>query len=162
MKKFVTKLLAIMMIVVMLTIPTIALADSGMMKTQTIAWAEALAVVETVGILAAGFVVSYFKTSTKFRGFIAQLIADAEVKYAYAEKAGKQKMNWVIEQLYSIIPAPIKLLFSEERLRAFVQEVFESISEYAKIQCDRAVDALQAKYNAAKLNEPNKSKSEKG
>lgn len=161
MKKVYAKLLAIMMIVVMLAIPTIALADSGVIQTKSIVWVEALAVAEAVGILIAGFVVSYFKTSTKFRGFIAQLIADAEVKYAKYEKAGKQKMNWVIEQAYNMIPAPFKLIFTEERMRTFVQEVFDKIAQYATMQCDKAVDALQAKYNAAKLNEPNKNDNKK-
>ena len=66
-------------------------------------------------------------------------------------------MNWVIEQLYNYIPAPFKLIFTEERLRTFVQEAFDKIAQYATMQCDKAVDALQAKYNAAKLNESNKS-----
>lgn len=152
MKKTLAKLLAILLIVVMITIPTIALADAGATKALTIPWVEIVAVAEAAGIIIAWFALSYFKTSTKFRSFVAQLIADAEVKYAKVEKAGKLKMNWVIEQIYAFIPAPFKLIFTEERLRTFVQEVFDKIAVYATMQCDRAVEALQAKYNSAKAD----------
>lgn len=88
----------------------------------------------------------YYKKSATLREFIAQLIADAEKKYAEMEKAGAVKMAWVIEQLYSYVPAPLKPLFPKEKLEELVQFVFNQIAAYADIQ----VAKLKAKYEASK------------
>ena len=59
-------------------------------------------------------------------------------------------MAWVIDQLYAIIPAPFRILFSRDDLEEFVQSVFDQITKYATIQCDKAVASLQAKYNSTR------------
>lgn len=155
MKKF--KLLILMFLALLIvTLPATALATSeSSLAPAVVSWVDVLAVAEAIAIVIVGFVVSYFKTSATFRGFVTQLIADAEVKYANAEKAGKLKMSWVIDQLYAYIPVPLRVLFSRDDLEAFAQNVFNQISKYATIQCDKAIAALQAKYNAAKKQKHN-------
>jgi hypothetical protein len=92
------------------------------------------------------FLISYFKTSSVFRGFIAQLIADAEWVFAEVEKAGKQKMDWVIKKLYEYIPSFFKPFFPEEKLREIVQMVFDKIKDFADLQ----VEKLKAAYEKEK------------
>ena len=113
-------------------------------------WSKILNIVELVLLGVGAFIVSYFKTSAICRGFAAQLIADAEKKWKEERGAGMQKFAWVITQIYAIIPGPLKPFFNEIKIREFVQTVFNEISEYAAIQCDRAVLALKTKYEAAK------------
>ena len=151
MKKIIAILLTIMLSLVLCLVPSVALAASGESSGPvSINWVAVLAIAEAVAVAIVGFMVKYFKTSATFRGFVSQLIADAEVKYANAEKAGKIKMAWVIDQLYAIIPAPFRILFSRDDLEEFVQSVFDQITKYATIQCDKAVASLQAKYNSTR------------
>lgn len=155
MKKF-NRIISMLLLLLLIVVPVTAFAAS---ESQTVGininWVTVVAYAEAAAVLLFGFLVSYFKTSSVFRGFVAQLIADAEVKYANIEKAGKLKMAWVIDKLYAIIPIPLKIIFTKERLEVFAQEVFEQVTAYATIQCDKAIKALQDKYNANK-NKPTK------
>lgn len=151
MKKTLAILTLLMAFILVLAVPVVALAASEDVPILAgLNWAIVLSVALGVAVVIFGFLVSYFKTSSTFRSFIVQLITDAEVKYANIEKAGQQKMAYVIDKLYEIIPLPLKLTFTKARLEAFAQEVFDWVKQFAIIQCDKAVAALQAKYNAAK------------
>jgi hypothetical protein len=92
------------------------------------------------------FLISYFKTSSVFRGFIAQLISDAEWVFSDVEKAGKQKMDWVIEKLYGYIPAVLRPLFPSGKLEEIVQMVFDRVKDFADLQ----VEKLKAAYEKEK------------
>lgn len=110
-------------------------------------WKLVWEIVSGVLFVVGGFLVSYFKTSAVFRGFVAKLIADAEQKYAEKTKAGAEKMAWVVSKLYGYIPIVLQPFFSEKQLTAFVQTVFDSIQQYATVQLDKLVLALEAKYD---------------
>lgn len=147
--KFIISMLLTLLLLIALPVTALAASEAPLVDIG-VNWVTIALYAEAAAVLLFGFLVSYFKTSSVFRGFVAQLIADAEVKYANIEKAGKLKMAWVIDKLYSIIPIPLKIIFTKERLEAFAQEVFEQVTAYATIQCDKAVKALQDKYNANK------------
>jgi len=142
-------LLFAVLLVVALPVTALAASDSTA-ASNAINVAKLIAYAEAAAVIIVGFMMSYFRTSSKFRGFVAKLIADAEVKYETVEKAGKAKMAWVVSQLYNYIPAALRPLFSEEQLQDFVQEAFDQISKYATIQLDKAVAALEAKYDSKK------------
>jgi hypothetical protein len=110
-------------------------------------WNMVINIAAGVALILGAFLISYFKTSAVFRGFIAQLIAAAEWVFSEVEKAGKQKMDWVIANLYErYIPAFLKPLFTETKLREIVQMVFDKIKDYADLQVER----LKAAYEKEK------------
>ena len=151
MKRFKTLIALLLVALLVVALPATALAasnDSSVYNATTVA--KLVVYAETVAVIILGFLMSYFKTSSVFRKFVSKLIADAEVKYATAEKAGKAKMAWVVSQLYNYIPAMLRPFFSEEQLQSLVQEVFDQISKYATIQLDKAVAALEKKYDSKK------------
>ena len=109
-------------------------------------WSQILNILEGALLILAYLVWQYYKSSSTFRGFIAELIADAEVEFSNVAKAGELKMAWVISKLYSYIPIVFKPFFSEDKLREIVQMVFAQISAYADIQ----IAKLKAQYEAKK------------
>ena len=106
-------------------------------------WKDILQVVEIIAMIVGGFLISYFRTSSVFRGFIAQLIADAEWAFSEVEKAGNEKMAWVIRKLYGYIPAILQPLFPESKLRDIVQMVFDKIKDFADLQVERLKTAYE-------------------
>ena len=107
-------------------------------------WKDVLQVIEIIAMIVGGFAISYFRTSSVFRGFIAELIADAEERFSNVEKAGAEKMAWVVAQIYAFIPAWLKPFLTTEKIQAIVQTVFDKIKAFADIQ----VLKIKAKYEA--------------
>ena len=62
----------------------------------------------------------YFKTRGSATEAATQFIAEIE----NSGLIGAEKMAYVVSQLYAIIPAPLKAVFTEERLRILAQAVF--------------------------------------
>lgn len=106
-------------------------------------WQLIINIAAGVALILGAFLIEYFKTSSVFRGFIAQLIADAEWVFSEVEKAGKAKMDWVIAKLYGYIPAVLKPLFPETKLREIVQMVFDKVKDFADLQVERLKDAYE-------------------
>jgi len=109
-------------------------------------WKTILGIVEAALAVIIYLFAFYYKRSSVLRGFIAELILDAEKEFAEQEKAGAQKMSWVIDQLYAYVPVFFKPILTRERLQDIVQSVFDQIADYADIQ----VAKLKAKYEAKK------------
>lgn len=109
-------------------------------------WKTIFNVVCVVSVIIFYLFAEYYKRSATLRDFIAQLIADAEKEFADKEKAGKEKMSWVLDHLYAKIPLPLKPFFSRADLENLVQSIFDWIAQYADIQ----VAKLNAKYEASK------------
>jgi len=106
-------------------------------------WQLIINIAAGVALILGAFLIEYFKTSSVFRGFIAQLIADAEWVFSDIEKAGKAKMDWVIQKLYGYIPAVLKPLFPETKLREIVQMVFDKVKDFADLQVERLKEAYE-------------------
>ena len=109
-------------------------------------WNLIINIAAGVALILGAFLIEYFKTSSVFRGFIAQLIADAEWVFSDIEKAGKAKMDWVIQKLYGYIPAVLKPFFPAGKLEEIVQMVFDKIKDFADLQVER----LKAAYEKEK------------
>ena len=109
-------------------------------------WKTILGIVEAAFVVVVFLVAAYYRKSEKLRGFIAELIKDAESEFAQQEKAGEQKMGWVIDQLYAYVPVIFKPFLTREKLQELAQAVFDHIAAYADIQ----VSNLRAKYEAKK------------
>lgn len=93
-------------------------------------------IISTILWIVFGFLVTYFKTRTDIIEIAKAQIANAELIYQDA-KSGEKKMQYVVDWIQSIIPAPLQLIFTEEIIRNIVQGVFDSIEKYATIQIDK-------------------------
>lgn len=130
-------------------------ADAAADALASIDWAFVLNVAEAVAVGILLFFVSYFKTSSTFKDFVAKLIDDAEERWEGTSGAGIKKMAEVVNLILLRIPAPLRALFPAEKIEAYVQtKFFDDIQSYAKKQCDKAVKAIEAKYDAAKAKKP--------
>jgi len=109
-------------------------------------WKSILGIAEAALAVIVFVIAAYYRRSAVLRGFIAELILDAEEEFAKQEKAGALKMAWVIDQLYAYVPAIFKPLITRESLQKLVQAVFDKIAAYADIQ----IKKLKAKYDAKK------------
>lgn len=74
-------------------------------------------------------------------------IIDAELKYKDTTNTGGKKFNWVVDTLYSYVPAPLKLIFSKELytiilIATIVQRTFNTMEDYAKTQVGKIVDKV--------------------
>lgn len=107
-------------------------------------WKTILGIVEAALAVVIYLAAFYYKRSSVLRGFIAELIADAEEEFAKQEKAGAQKMEWVIDQLYAYVPVIFKPFITREKLNELVQAVFDQVARFADVQ----VAKLKAQYEA--------------
>lgn len=95
-------------------------------------------VIYTLVLLAFGFLVSYYKTNAKFKGYISTLINNAESM----ESDNPAKKEWVVNEIYSILPAWLKPVLNKTVLGMIVQSVFDSMKEYATKLMNKATDKL--------------------
>ena len=72
----------------------------------------------------------YFKIKEKVLKEINGLINNAED----GESIGKDKMNQVVNDLYSLVPIAYKGIFNKEFIRKLVQKAFDKIEEDANKQ----------------------------
>jgi hypothetical protein len=86
-----------------------------------------------------GALSAYFRANNKLRDRSLKYIVEAEEIYKDYTKAGGKKFSWVVEALYDLIPAPLKIIVTKKCIEKIVQSSFESIEEYAKMQLDAAV-----------------------
>jgi hypothetical protein len=72
----------------------------------------------------------YFKIKAKLESSVSGSINDAEI----AGVDGKEKMKRVVDDLYSLVPLPYKMIFTKDFIEKLVQKAFDKIEEYAKKQ----------------------------
>lgn len=72
----------------------------------------------------------YFKIKSKLESSVTGSINDAEQEGV----EGKEKMKRVVDDLYSIVPAPYKMIFTKDFIEKLVQKAFDKIEEYAEKQ----------------------------
>lgn len=97
-------------------------------------------IIKWVAILLLGGLSLYFKSKTALIEKVTGYIAQAEIKYKEATKAGGQKFEWVIDHLYVYVPAWLRPLITREVISQIVQYVFDGVQAYAKLQLDRLTD----------------------
>ena len=72
-------------------------------------------------------VILYFKVRGNIFGAASELVALAE----QSGLTGPEKMNQVVTALHEKIPAPLKKVFTPDRIRKIAQVVFEWMRKYA-------------------------------
>lgn len=89
-----------------------------------------------------GAVALWYKSNAKLNTKVAGLISAAEQEYADTTKAGLQKFEWVVSQLYNLIPAPVRPFIPRELIASVVQSTFDAIQGYAIQQLNRLADKI--------------------
>jgi hypothetical protein len=102
---------------------------------------EIISVVLGILWIAAGFIAKYYKGNSKLTALASEAIAKAEAEFTGAEQ-GEAKMAFAVDWIYTQLPAVFKIFVSKEMVQDVIQEGFNNISAYAKLQLDKAVDKL--------------------
>ena len=76
------------------------------------------------------FVTYYFKVKNKLQDAVNGSTNNAEQEAV----SGEDKMNQVVNDLYSLVPIAYKGIFNKEFIRKLVQKAFDKIEEYANKQ----------------------------
>ena len=79
------------------------------------------------------FVTYYFKVKNKLQDAVNGSINNAEQEGV----SGEDKMNQVVNDLYSLVPVAYKGIFNKEFIRKLVQKAFDKIEEYANKQVNK-------------------------
>ncbi len=96
-------------------------------------WNEILNIVLVVLGVVITFVTYYFKIKAKLEASVNGSINDAEQEGV----SGEEKMNQVVNDLYSLVPIAYKGIFNKEFIRKLVQKAFDKIEEYANKQVNK-------------------------
>lgn len=86
-----------------------------------------------------GAVSAYLSENQKLRNGAVKYIAQAEELYCDTTKAGEIKFAWVVDNLYRIIPAPLKMVISKSLVEKIVQNTFDGINKYNKVQLEKFI-----------------------
>lgn len=107
-------------------------------------WELILQILITAGLILLGGLSLYWKQNAKLRQQAGQLIGEAEKAFQETAKAGGQKFEWVVNALYGILPAPLRIFFPRSIVSLIVQNAFDAIEQYAKTQLDRLLSEQTA------------------
>ena len=99
-------------------------------------------IVMTALMVIFGFLCSYIKTKTNLISKAGDFINKAEEDYKDVSKAGAQKFEFVVEALYGLVPAPMKMFITRQMISEITQKVFDQATEYATKQLDKVVDKI--------------------
>lgn len=96
-------------------------------------WNEILNIVLVVLGVVITFVTYYFKVKNKLQDAVNGSINNAEQEGI----SGEDKMNQVVNDLYSLVPIAYKGIFNKEFIKKLVQKAFDKIEEYANKQVNK-------------------------
>lgn len=96
-------------------------------------WNEILNIILVLVSVAATLLGYYFKIKAKLEKEVNGKINDAE----QSGESGEKKMEHVVNDLYSIVPVPYRIIFTKEFIKKLVQAAFDKIEEYAKKQVNK-------------------------
>lgn len=99
-------------------------------------------ILQIAAFLVLGGLALYFKQNEKLKEHATKLIAEAEFEYKDTAKAGGQKHEYVVNNLYSMVPSPLKIIFTKDMVATIVDNAFLWVESYAKEQLDRVVEKI--------------------
>ncbi len=107
-------------------------------------WQNIFSTILCAVITILGFIVAYYRKSTKLQSKAAELINSAEDRFTDTSKSGGQRFEWVVDQLYGFIPAPIRVFIPRSIIAQGVQWTFDNMIAFAEKQLDKAAGKLDA------------------
>lgn len=99
-------------------------------------------IVTTVLMVVFGFLCSYIRTKTSLIDKAGDFINKAEEDYKDVSKAGMMKHEAVVEWLYSLVPAPMKIFITRQMIAEITQTAFDQMADFATKQLDKVVDKI--------------------
>lgn len=99
-------------------------------------------IIVTIGLVVLGFISSYFKSRKDLVAKAGEWINIAEENYKSATKSGSEKMSFVVETLFNILPSPMRIFITKPMIEEIVQNVFDQAQEFANKQLDKVVDKI--------------------
>ena len=93
--------------------------------------------------LAFGGLALWYQGNAKISGRVTALIQRAEELYSDLTKAGGAKFEWVVGQLYELIPLVVRPFVPRRLVEQVVQTTFDAIEGYARMQLDRLTGSDQ-------------------
>jgi hypothetical protein len=100
----------------------------------------AVQILEIVCLFVIGGLMLWYNTNAKLNERVSTYITEAEEVYKDTVKAGGMKHEYVVDKLYSLVPATMKGVFTREMISTIVDNAFTAIQAYAKQQLDRVVN----------------------
>lgn len=100
-------------------------------------------IITTILMVVFGFLSLYIKQRTNIYERAAEAIDMAEAAYTDVKQGG-MKMNYAVQYVASFIPAPLRVVFTDEVVQNMIQFVFNSMAQYATKQLDKLVDKVDA------------------
>lgn len=98
---------------------------------------KAMVILQTIAMVVLGAAAVYYNANAKLKAKTTALIAQAEDTYKDTTKAGGLKRGWVVDRLYELIPIPLRVIITRDMIEAIVQNTFDEITKYAKLQLDK-------------------------
>ena len=101
-------------------------------------WLQVLA---NIAWIVFGFLAVYFKTRTDVVSMANSVISKAEEIYKESGSGGK-RMKWAVQYIHSVIPTPLKFIFTESFIESILQTAFDGMQNFAKKQLDKVIDNI--------------------
>lgn len=80
----------------------------------------------SVGAIFAILLAVGFDCVKSLGAYITERIKDADL----TDKDGPQKMDWVVQQVKTYLPAMCRVFFNDTRIRALAQEIFNNMKSF--------------------------------
>lgn len=80
------------------------------------------------------------KTLAEIASKAVIFIKEAEENYKDTTNAGGVKFEQVVNKLYGLVPDALQPIISKEMIENIVQNTFDEIEEYVKLQLDKIVE----------------------
>lgn len=94
-------------------------------------------IIKIVAYVVLGGLSIWYSANAKLKGQVGSIIEEAEEMYKDTTKAGGLKHEYVVTQLYNLLPTPMRIFFTKEMMGQIVDNAFEAIESYAKKQLDK-------------------------
>lgn len=104
-------------------------------------------IITTILMVVLGFVSIYLKSKQSLTEKAGALINEAEDVY----KHGDERFDFVVNSLYTLIPAPMNIILNKEIIGMIVQSTFDTMKDFTIKQMDKA--AIKAEHEIDKVIE---------
>ncbi len=101
-----------------------------------------LSIIAVVGMIILGAVAVYYRTNAKLQAKANELIDTAQGMYTDATNQGGKRFEWVVDQLYRIVPVWAKPLLTREVVGNIVQTAFDWMEDFARQKADKLANKI--------------------